>query len=267
MPRVMSAHLLRAVYAEAARLIEARRIPTELIPAMATLYRSFDQQYANINTQGVFPRQAANSALAIRDQHVDVNRFTGQSFTAEIPAIGGLYCSLQAQAIVNETRHYARASKQIPRSGQTGFPNVDATLRRKCIVRIRLMCSVLAADISAHNPGAAAFVDALGRSTAVQDALRACGRAPQSLAQQIDDSEDCSAARGIGLAVANTSWLRAMKATTVRRSDRSAGEMGDNLIFFGRNDERVAGLWIDEAYFFPLRGDPIVCPVEFAANT
>jgi hypothetical protein len=44
-------------------------------------------------------------------------------------------------------------------------------------------------------------------------------------------------------------------------------ETGDNLIFFGRNGEQVAGLWIDEAYLFPLRGDPIICPVEFAANT
>jgi hypothetical protein len=42
--------------------------------------------------------------------------------------------------------------------------------------------------------------------------------------------------------------------------------MGDNLIFFGQNGSQVPGLWIDEAYLFPLRGAPIVCPVEFAAN-
>jgi hypothetical protein len=29
----------------------------------------------------------------------------------------------------------------------------------------------------------------------------------------------------------------------------------------------VPALWIDEAYLFPLRGDPIRCPVEFAAKT
>jgi hypothetical protein len=197
----------------------------------------------------------------------DDHRFSGLSFTPAIPSAGGLYCSLQAQAIVNEISHYARLNPRIPRNGQTGFPNVDAALRGKCIVRIRLMSSVLAADISAHNPGTPAFVDALGRSVGVQTALRAAGRAGQSLASALNESEDCSAARGIGLAVANTSWMNALKATTVRQSDRSPGEMGDNLVFFGRDGTQVAGLWIDEAYLFPLRGDPITCPVEFTANT
>jgi hypothetical protein len=267
MPRAMYAHLLRAVYDEATRLIEQRKIPTEMIFKSATLFRGFDQKHTSINTQGVFPKQNANAALLIRDQNTDTNRFTGQSLNAGIPAWGGLYCSLQAQAMVNELSHYARANSRIPRSGQTGFPSVDATLRGTCIVRIRLMSPVLAADISAHNPGSGTFLDALGRSPTVQAALRASGRSGLSLAGEISDSEDCSAARGIGLAVANTPWLKALKATTVRRSSRSPEEMGDNLILFGANGERVAGLWIDEAYLFPLRGAPVVCPVEFAANT
>jgi hypothetical protein len=263
----MYVHLLRAVYEEATRLIAQRRIPTELIPPCTPLYRSFDQEYATVNTQGVFPKQTANSALIVRDQFVDVNRFSGQSLTQGIPAYGGLYCSLQPQAIVNEMGHYARSNKHIPRSGQNGFPNVDATLRGKCIVRIRLVSSVLAADISLHNPGMGAFLDALGRSPTVQAALRASGRTGQSLAAQINESEDCSSARAIGLAVANTPWLKALKATTVRVSDRSLEERGDNLIFFGNNGEQIPGMWIDEAYLFPLRGAPIVCPVEFAGNT
>jgi hypothetical protein len=267
MPRVMSAHLLRAVYAEASRLVEARKIPTELIPATVPLYRSFDQQYATVNTQRLFPRQTADAALIIRDQFLDVNRFSGQSSTAGIPAYGGLYCSIQAQAIVNEMRHYARGKKNVPRSGNTGFPQVGATLRSKCIVRIRLMSSVLAADISIHNPGRAGFLDAIDRSPDVQAALRAAGRGARTVAYELNDSEDCSVARGIGLAVANAPWLRTLKATTARPSDRSPDEMGDNIIFFGRNDERIGGLWIDEAYLFPLVGEPIVCPVEFAANT
>lgn len=267
MPRVMSAFLLRAVYEEASRLIEARKIPTELIPTSVPLYRSFDQQYAAINTQRVFPRQSATAALTVRDQLIDVNRFSGQSLTARIPAHGGLYCSMQAQAIVNEIQHYARGNKNVPRTANTGFPRVDAALRSKCIVRIRLMSSVLAADISGHNPGSVAFLDAIGRSRDVQAALRTAGRGGRTVAYELNDSEDCSVARGIGLAVANAVWLRALKATTTRRSDHSPEEAGDNVIFFGRNDERVGGLWIDEAYFFPLVGKPIVCPVEFAANT
>jgi hypothetical protein len=267
MPRVLSANLLRAVYAEASRLIEARKIPTELVPTTVSLYRSFDQQYATINTQRIFPRQAANAALTIRDQSSDVNRFSGQSFTAGIPAYGGLYCSMQAQAIVNEVQHYARSNKNVPRSGKTGFPHVDAALRSRCIVRIRLMSSVLAADISTHNPGRALFLEAVERSPTVQSALRAAGRGARTVAYELNDSEDCSLARGIGLAIANAPWLRALKATTARPSDRSPDEAGDNLIVFGRNEERVGGLWVDAAYLFPLLGEPIVYPVEFAANT
>ena len=263
----MHMHLLRAVYDEAMRLIDLRRIPTEIIPASSSMFRAFDQQYAIINTQGVFPKQSANAALVIRDQLSDANRFSGQSFTTAITAFGGLYCSLQAQAVVNELCHYARTNQKIPRSQPTGVPNVDAALRGKCIVRIRTMSSVLAGDISVHNPGTATFFDELSRAPAVQAAMRAAGRGGHPLGNQINESEDCSAARGIGLAVANTPWLRALKATTVRASDRSLEELGDNLIFFGHNGEQVPALYIDESYLFPLRGEPIVCPVEFAHNT
>jgi hypothetical protein len=93
LPHVTHMHLLRAVHEEATRLIEQRRIPTELIPASSSLFRAFDQQYATINTQGVFPKQSANAALVIRDQLSDANRFSGQSFTTAIPALGGLYSS------------------------------------------------------------------------------------------------------------------------------------------------------------------------------
>jgi hypothetical protein len=264
MPRLYFPELLRAVYHEASRLIEQRQIPTEMIPASATLFRSFDRHHASINSQGVFPRQSANAALLVRDQFVDQNRYSGKSMASDIPAWGGLYCSLQGQAIVNETMHYARAHQAVPRHSQTGFPDAGAALQNKCIVRIRLMGPALAADISVHNPGTGLFLDALDRSPAVQGALRAAGR--QSVAQQIFDSEDCSAARGIGLAVANTSWLTALKATTVRPSDRAPEEMGDNIVFFGRDGQQVPNLWIDEAYLFPAQGAPVICPVEFAAS-
>lgn len=266
MPRVMYPHLLRAVYNETTRLIEARKIPTELVHPSIMLFRGFDQQHAVINTQGVFPRHNANAALTIRDQFGDSNRFSGQSFMSGIPAYGGLYCSMQGQAIVNEMRHYARMDKHIPRSPLTGFPNVDGTLRGKCIVRIRLMSSVLAADISDHNPGSPDFFKTLDGSPEIQAAMRASGRGGRSVQEQLKESEDCSTARGIGLAVAKTPWLKALKATTVRLSDRP-DEMGDNLVFFGQNDQKVPTMWIDEAYFFPLIGTPMTCPVEFAPNT
>lgn len=262
MPVARHHAIVKAVYEEARRRIVDRRIPTELIYPR-TLYRSFDQDYVKINSNGIFTKQYANQALVIRDQGLDTNRFSGQSFDPNIPAQGGLYCSIQQQAQINELLHYARSQSSIPRDGKTGFPRVDATLSRKCIVKIRMMSSVLAADLSPHNMDARRFVEEIGAAPAVQSAFRIARVAQRPMWDEICDGQDCSVARGIGLAVANCSYLGALQVSTVRPSGRSAEETGDNLIFFGPNGQQVPGLWIEEAYLFPLKGDPQIYPVEF----
>jgi hypothetical protein len=84
----------------------------------------------------------------------------------------------------------------------------------------------------------------------------------KSLWDLLFDSLDCSVGRGIGLAVASSASLRGLKAQTVRPSDRSPEETGDNVVFFGHNGQQIAGLWVEEAYVFPIRGEMQVYPVK-----
>ena len=84
--------------------------------------------------------------------------------------------------------------------------------------------------------------------------LRAAGLPARSLWDHMCDGDDCSVARGIGLAVGNTPFLSALQATTVRPSDRSSEESGDNLVFFGRNGQTIPNLFVEKAYVFPISG-------------
>jgi hypothetical protein len=56
-------------------------------------------------------------------------------------------------------------------------------------------------------------------------------------------------ARGIGLAAANSVY-RGLVAETVRDSERSIEEKGDNLILYGSAMKEISNLYVDEAYFF-----------------
>jgi hypothetical protein len=245
-------------------------MPTELIQPNRTLFRASDRKYLRYfvshGTRFV-NRREANQCLVIRDEDRDVNRFTGQSLSAKVPSCGGLYCSLQPPALINELVHYARGDKNIPRSGTTGFPLTQDTLQRKFIVRIQLMSSVLAADLSPNNPGARRLVQAIGNSDEFKRALRSPVARENPLSQrpiweQLFDGEDYSVARGIGLAVAHSGFLRALVVRTARPSPGAPQETGDNLVFFGRCGP-ISGLWIDAVYVFPPGDRPVTYPVEF----
>ena len=217
----------------------------------------------------------ANQALIVRDRN-GTNRFSGASGVTGVPEFGGLYCSTQQQAQINELLHYSRneivnpemvkkglaTPMKVPR-GATGFPHVGASLNLKCIVQIRIMGAFVAADLSLHNPGARPFLDKLGATEAVHEALRAAGRAGRPLWDQMCDGDDCSVARGIGLAVADSDYMSALQATTVRPSERSSDEAGDNIVFFGKDGQTVPNLYIDKAYLFPIDGPPMEVPVDW----
>lgn len=69
-------------------------------------------------------------------------------------------------------------------------------------------------------------------------------------------------ARGIGLALDETGY-EALMVETARESERSPLERGDNVILFGPVGEKIRNLSIDEAYIFPVVGEPERYPVEF----
>ena len=69
--------------------------------------------------------------------------------------------------------------------------------------------------------------------------------------------------RGIGLAVANSPY-DGLIAETVRRSERSIAERGDNLILFGPAMKEIAVLWVEQALYFDNGANAVeIFPVSF----
>ena len=283
MPSVRYPSVLRAVYHEAARLITQRRqVPTELVVGDPDLYRSFPVKYFTRNKDGIFPRDAANkAALIIRDAGADIrdagaeivrdaatNRFSGQSLNTDVPASGGLYCTFGQPALIAEVQHYARHCKDgkinrtIGRDGR-GFPLPGEALAEKCIVRLRLMHSVMLLDLGEHNAGARNFVNQIEQSRFVQGAIELAHAPSTSLWDWVFDGWDYTVSRGIGLAVASSDYLHGLRVRSARHGNRSAEESGDNCIFFGPDGTQVKYLSIVEAYLIPARGKPELVPVEF----
>jgi hypothetical protein len=265
MPTVKSPALLAAVYN--ATLRQAGNAPTTLMPADSTFFRAFDQTHFTVDTQRrMLRRDQAMNALVIRDQHSDQNRFTGLSHDPRVPSCGGLYCALQQQALVNEVAHYVEAARtQSAANRGAAAPKPvprTAVFNTKAAVKIRALGPVLAVDLSPHNPFAMSFVNSVGGDGSVQSAMKAAGKGSSPFWDTMNDGVDCSVARGLGLALAKHGY-EALCVQTVRTSERSLLERGDNLIFFGYQGQVVRNLSIVEAYLFPVVGSLEVYPVEF----
>lgn len=263
MPSAKRQHVVKAVYEEVSRRLAKRDAPTELIQASRVLYRAADLKYMTVNGNGVFPRGAANQALVVRDGNWDTNRFSGNSMTPGVPSRGGLYCAIQQAALVNELLHYTSGQPGVQMNRATGMPFPNSAFAQKFVVKIRLMHSLMVCDISPHNSDSKQFLESIGRAPAVQSALRQGGPPPGSFWTELVDGHDCSAARGLGLAVAHCGYLHGLQAATVRPSDRALDESGDNVVLFGTDGQPVPGLWVECAYRFPLNGPPEEIPVSF----
>jgi hypothetical protein len=240
MPAVNTRAVLAKVYEKAMEKIRRREIPTTFIDAGQVLYRSINAQspYTYLPKPaagGHVSKRLANKLLIPGDGTLDLkNRFSGPSFDSSIPPASGLYCVLQQQALVNESAHY---------SGKAAV----WALAGRCVLRIRVMGRLFVADLSPHNPGALRFFRELGH-----DAW-----------ERVNDPKDCSVARGIGLAVAHSGFLQGMCVQTVRESDRSDEERGDNLVLFAPAGLPVAALYIERAYYYGKSAQPEIFPVDF----
>jgi hypothetical protein len=226
---------LKQAYEAARAKIVKREIPTLLIQGGQPLFR--------YTPSAILPRPAAGGHVSKADANkvlvpYDLGaergyRFSGPSHNPAVPAAGGLYCVLQQQALMNESMHY---------SGKGG----DLALDGKCVLRLRVMGALMVADLSPHNPGSRRFLDSLGPKTW----------------DEMNDADDCSVARGIGLAIADSGFLRGLAVQTVRTSERSAGERGDNLVLFSSNGP-VQQIYIDEASYYVGAAAPQKFPVAF----
>jgi hypothetical protein len=265
MPKVRFPALLAAVYNAA--LVRANDSPTRFIEPNTTMFHYFDQKYFVVDTyRRIFRRDQAMNTLIVRNAGSDDYRFTGLSQSPRITPIGGLYCALQQQALVNEGAHYvenerARNAAAVGAVPPNPIPR-SAVMNSKAAIKIATMGPVLAADFSPHNPFGRKFVDSLAADKDVSAAMSAAGKGSTSLWNAMNDGDDCSVARGLGLAMANHRF-EALCVQTVRTSERSPLELGDNLVFFGQNGRVIPNLTIVEAYLFPIAGELEVYPVEF----
>jgi len=265
MPTVARADVLKAVYEAASRQIQAREMPTMLIPAEQTIFRSVPARFLPKPVAGghVSKRQASE-ALKPRDGADEAkNRFSGPSYNSGIRDAGGLYYVLQQQALVNEVMHYALKGG-VQRSMTPGVKLADAAMEDKCVIKIVLMRQILVAELSPHNPGMASFLKKLEHSPGLIDLLARTQYTSQvGLWSRMVDGDDCSVARGLGLAVANSGFLGGLAVQTVRKSGRSDEERGDNLVLFGASMQPIPGLYVDQAYYFNRQGAIEAFPVEF----
>jgi hypothetical protein len=243
MATVMRPAVLAAVYEETLRNISS--IPTMLIAAERTIYRSVPSQYLpQPPPGGHVSKAAAGQALRPRDGVTESNnRFSGPSYSAAIRAAGAIYCVLQQQALVNEVMHYGRLA---------GVPG-PAALVDRCVIQIVLMRQLLVADLSPHNAAVHDFIDRLQAAAALMGVLAHEYSWGGGLWQRLEDSDDCSVARGIALAVAR-SGFPGLSVQTVRKSERSAAERGDNLVLFGTQGQEVQGVYVDQALYFTAAG-------------
>jgi hypothetical protein len=243
MPDVKRTAALAKVYQAACRKIQARDIPTLMVSGGQALYRSINPNSAYTRLLQPKPgthvsKSQANNLLIPGDGCVDLhNRFSGPSGDPpdpNIPPASGLYCVLQQQALVNESAHYSGKAPIWALSG-------------RCVLRIRIMGTMLVADLSPHNPRAMRFLRELGSNTW----------------DEMTDPKDCSIARGIGLAIAQSGYLSGLSVETVRESARSADERGDNLVLYAQSGKAVPNLYIDQAWYFGKTSKPEAYPVAF----
>jgi len=236
MPQVKRNEALTRAYAATKRKIELNDLPTMLLRQGQTFYRSVDPNSRYTPLSKPLPGKALSAALTdralapsdgIREGN---NRFSGPALG--VPASGGLYCALQQEALVNESVHYNRKVAPWALSG-------------RCVLKIRLTQMITVAELSPHNPRALRFLRELGTGTW----------------DEMIDPLDCSVARGIGLAIAQCSYLNGLVYQTVRASERSDEERGDNIVFFAPQGYKLSFLTAEEVYYYGKTYEPEIFPV------
>jgi hypothetical protein len=237
MPQVKSRDALVKAYLATKKRLDTTDIPTMLLRQDQTFFRSFDptSRYSTLGKPQAgktIPVGLARGLLApsdgTREGH---NRFSGPA--EGIPSSGGFYCAIQQQALVNESAHYNR---RVATWALTG----------KCVLKIRLTQLITVAELSPHNDRSRRFLRSLGAGTW----------------EEMTDRQDCSVARGIGLAVAQCSYLSGLIYQTVRTSERSDEELGDNIVFFAPQGRIFEFLTVEEVSFFGKSYAPEVFQVE-----
>jgi hypothetical protein len=246
MPTIQKPNVFAAAYQAMKALLEAREVPTRQLFPNQCVYRSVSAQYLSRPAPGEFVTEAhQRAALSPFDEGADRNRWSGSAAHGIAPA-GGLYCVLQQQALVNEIMHYFRGQR-----GPAG-PFSPAAFADKAIVKIRVYRTILCVDLSSSNAVTKDFLAVLLDMVARGATKPVRGPFPHTNAIEIQralGADDCSIPRGIGLAIAHCGFAPALIVPTMRFSERSIHERGDNIVFFGPNRVPIPGLMVEEVLY------------------
>jgi hypothetical protein len=268
MPALMHPSKLKASFEAASRLIKAQRMPSALLEVNQRLYRLIDptKDYSKLTKPaagGFVSKEEAFHLMIPADgsdlvpgfSRINRNRFSGLSENPSIPPAAGLYFSLQQQALMNETMHYANflphepSALQIEHTSGRSLLKENGPLSGKCILQFRVLGTMLVADLSPHHSGARDFFSAIGKNTW----------------NEVQDPNDCSVARGIGLAVANSGFLSGLIAQTVRVSDQP-GKCGDNVLLYAVPGRQIQRISLERAMFFDTADGFETFPSAFTAK-
>jgi hypothetical protein len=232
MPSARNPIVFEQAYRAAAELVADRIVPTRQIGFQRDqLFRYVDRKYLPKPAPGTFA-SAAQQAAAISpfDEHADANRWSGKSPVPGIQSRGGLYAVIHPHALINELRH--GNAKWNPAWN-------EKKLDQFAIVEIQIQRSHLMMDLSPANPGGQRFWKLFWTKSKLDPAIH----------QPRLKSEDCSIQRAIGLAAAHAPYLQGLIVQTIRTSDRSPGEVGENIIFYGPNQRPIPHLTVEKVTY------------------
>jgi len=239
MASIRNKKLLEEAYHATKSKLDAGDFPSTLLHPNVPFYRYINpaSQYTLLPkppTGSPLSKALADTLLVPADSIKDFgNRSSGPSPIPAIPSNAGLYCAGQQQALVNEMSHHR------------GIAPKWATANH-CVLRLRASTILPVADLSPHNPRATRWVKELGKD----------------MWKRMIDPDDCSAARGIAYAIAASGFFRGICSQTVRPSDRSLDERGDNIVLFSKPGLAVPYVHVDKAYYFGRKSEPEVFTVD-----
>jgi hypothetical protein len=229
MPSARNPVVFEQAFHAASALLAGNDFPTRQIGLHRDqLFRYVDRKFLPKPASGAFASTAQqNAAISPFDEYNDSNRWSGKSPVISIPGKGGLYAVIHPHALINELRH--GNAKWNPAWN-------EKKLDQFVIVELRIARAQLMLDLSPANPGAARFWKLFWTKSKLNEHIH----------QPRLKSEDCSIQRAIGLAVAHCQFLQGLIVQTIRTSDRSAGEVGENIIFFGPNAKPIPHLVVEK---------------------
>ncbi len=243
MVTIKNPNLHRAAYSIVLDLIKAGQVPTDIIHPGARMLRTTDRKFINITPQGQLALSSAAASMTIRNAYKDESRWSGIS-TMKGKQVGAIYLSEVEAANFNETLWYfyqSRSQNNFLPKGGAGLAN--EMMRGKMVLDVIVTHPLCVFDLSIHESLVQGLLGTLQKSADIKAAIPA----HTTLQEIYRDPANCDIERAIALAAADSKIFQGLRAGTVRMSERSAEESGNNVIVFGQQDDLAQGIAVVRA--------------------